>query len=190
MVRKGENEAMRTCALIGFMLLAGCLPARYTVVQDSNPAAVAIGGRGIFVSWLSLDPNTFAALNYSSAAEYAKVITTMNGELQKGLATDYPNKSFVFARSPADMPPPGVDVAVFFVDSKVTEEGGSGHSGMTLKTTVKFFDARSQREMRAVQISASTRGINGWSQYNQEACLEQCAYNAGNFVGETLSAVP
>ena len=180
---------MRKLVLIGFVLLAaGCLPARYTVVQDSNPAAVAIAGQSVFVSWLSLDPNSFATLNYSSAGEYAKVIANMNGELQKGLRSDYPKKNFIFARTPTDMPPPGVDVAVFFQDPQVKDEGGSGHSGFTIKATVKFFDAKTQHEIRSAQISASTRGINGWSQYNQEGCLEQCAYNVGNFVGETLAA--
>ncbi len=168
-------------------LLAGCLPARYTVVQDSNPAAAATAASTIFVGWLPVDPNQFAARGYASAAEYAKVIGGMNAELQKGLKNDWPKKNFSFARTPEEVPPAGVDMIVVFQGANVAEGGGGGHSGVNITTTVKFFDAKAQREVKSAQITTSTRGINGWTQYNLEGCLEQAAYNVGVYVGETVT---
>jgi hypothetical protein len=172
--------------ILAFMM-AGCLPARYTVVQDSNPAAAVTAANTVFVAWLPVDPNRFAARGYSSAAEYAKVIATMNGEMQKGLKNDWPKKNFVFARTPVEPPPAGVDMIVAFQGADVTEGSGGGHSGITITTAVKFFDPKAQREVKSAQITASTRGINGWTQYNLEGCLEQAAYNVGVYVGETLT---
>ena len=180
---------MQNWAFLGLALLvAGCLP-QYTVVQDSNPAAVAIAGQSIFVSWLPLDPNSFAKLRYSSAGEYAKVIANSNRELQKGLRARYPKKRFVFAKTPTDLPSPGVDMSVFFREPQVKNQGLHGYGKLTITTTVTFFDAKSRREIRSVRISATTSGMNGWVQYNLEGSLDQCAYNVGTFVGETFADI-
>jgi hypothetical protein len=172
--------------LVLVLLVAGCLP-QYTVFQDSNPAAVATAGQSIFVSWLPLDPNSFAKRRYRSAGEYTLVIADSNEELQKGLRARYPKKRFIFAKKPNDGPSPGIDVAVLFEDPQVRNEALHGYAKLTIQTTVKFFDAKAQREIRSVRISATTSGMNGWLFYNQEAALDRCAYNVGAFVGEALA---
>ena len=113
----------------------------------------------------------------------------MNGELQKGMAQDMPTKRFIFARTPADAPPPGVDLAVIFQDAVAenTSGGFNGHNGTTVKATVRFFDGKTQQEIRSTQVTG-IRGVNGWAVYNLEGCLEQCAYNLGVFVTESLAS--
>jgi hypothetical protein len=170
-------------------LVIGCVPAQYTVLQDSNPAANLQATKSIFVGWLPLNERRFAEHHYKSAAEFAQVIATMNREMQKGMARDMPKKRFIFARSPTDMLPPNVDLAVLFQDAVAenTSGGFNGHNHTTVRATVRFLDGKTQQEIRSTQVAGSTRGVKSFALYNLEGCLEQCAYNVGVFVTQSLA---
>jgi hypothetical protein len=171
------------------LLVISCGPPRYTVMQETNPGASVGSATAIYVGWLQLNEQTYKDHGYSSAEEFRKVIQSMNGEMQKGLREAMPQKTFVFAADPTVQPPPNVEMVILFYDSVAenTAGGMNGHNGTTIKTTVRFFDHRAQREIKSVQIQTSIRGMSGWAAMNLEACFEQAAYNVGVFIAEKLT---
>jgi hypothetical protein len=192
---------LRTVGFIALALFAtACSAPRYTVARDSNPQ-LAMAANVLFVGWLSIDPGQYAQYQYKSAAEFQQVIVGMNDALQRGLRTDMPDKRMAFPRSPFDRPPPGVEMIVFFDNPVIANTGsasagqylinpfaaGSQYARVTVTATVRIFDTRLQREVRTARITATPSGLKPeWRMFNLEAVLEQCAYNLGCFITESL----
>jgi hypothetical protein len=173
------------------LLVISCGPPRYTVMQETNSAANVASANAIFVGWLQLDEQKYQEHGYNNAGEFRKAIQTMNAELQRALRETMPNKRFTFASDPTTQPPPApsVEMVIVFQDAALQDTGGgmNGHNGTTLKTTVRFFDHRAQREIKSAAIQTSIRGMNGWAAYNLEACIDQAGYNVGVYISEKLA---
>jgi hypothetical protein len=178
----------RAVLFVVALLVISCGPPRYTVMQETNTAASLATANAIYVGWLQLDERRFAEHGYANAGEYAKTIVAMNAALQKALREAQPQKTLVFASAPNMQPPPNVEMVVMFYDAVAENTGGgiNGHNGTTIKTTVKFFDHRAQRELKSAAIQTSIYGMSGWAALNLEACLEQAAWNVGVYVSEKL----
>jgi hypothetical protein len=178
----------RLVLIVVALLIVSCGPPAYTVLQETNTAASVSSATLVYVGWLNLDEQRFKDHGYNTAAEFRKTIIAMNAELQKALRETVPQKRFVFASDPTTQIPPDVEMVVMFYEAVAenTAGGMNGHNGTTIKTTVKFFDHRAQREIKSSAIQTSIRGMNGWAAYNLEACLEQAAYNVGYFISEKL----
>jgi hypothetical protein len=182
---KSNNSGNLVLALS--ILLAGGCAAPYTVERDSKLSPAALTGDPVFVGWLPLDAGQYAVHGYDSMDDYSNAIANVNGELRKGLEKDHPERRFVFANGTAAAPA-GVPIAVYFEKATI-EPGQSGvvKSGMTLKTLVRFFDAKTGQEIRRSRVSAGTSGVSSFATYHFEFCLEYAAYNLGRFVGDVLS---
>lgn len=171
------------------LLVVGCGPARYTVIQESNIQPKLAAPTSIYVGWLGLDERRYKEYGYESPAEFAKVIPAVNGELRHGIKDTWPNKVVTFPQGPGEPPPANVDLAILFENASAEDTAGgmSGHSSTIIKTTVRFFDPKAQREIDTATVTGSVRGLNGWSMMNLEGCLEQAAYNIGLYIAEKLN---
>jgi hypothetical protein len=171
------------------LFLVNCGPARYTVIQESNIQPKLAAPASIYVGWLGLDEQRFADHGYESALEYRKVIAEVNGELRRGIKESWPNKVVTFPQAPGEQPPVNVDLAILFENAVAENTGGgmSGHSGTTIKATVRFFDPKAQKEINTATVTGSVRGMNGWAMMNLEGCLEQAAYNIAMYIAEKLN---
>jgi hypothetical protein len=179
----------RLVLIVVALLTASCGFSRYTVMQETTTPANLSSSTLIYVGWLNLDERRYGDHNYSTPDEFRKSIIGMNGQLQKALREMVPQKRFVFASDPTTQIPPDVEMVIMFYDAiaENTAGGMNGHNGTTLRTTVKFFDHRAQREVKASSIQTNVNGMSGWAMYNLEACLGQTAYNVGVFISEKLA---
>ena len=176
--------------LVVALLVASCGPARYTVVKQTHTAASIPAAYSVFVGWLNLDERRYQDHGYKSPEEYRKTIAGMNGALQKALRDALPNKRISFAADPTTPPPPDVKIVVLFDDAIAdnTSAGMNGHERTMIKTTVRFFEPKTQTALDSAIVHSSVSGIAPFATYNLESCLEQAARNLALYISEKLGS--
>ncbi|MGA3161352.1 MAG: hypothetical protein ABSC77_09045 [Terracidiphilus sp.] len=135
--------------VISAVLLSLCLafPARsFASKEVKKETAVDMSKMNrIFVGWVDLDPEQWAALDFSTKAEWADLIVSLNTTFASKMQTQYlPGRTVVTAKNKGDEDTTGCDLYIKFSDVHVDK------STFGISLSIHFIDPKTGTEIASV----------------------------------------
>lgn len=127
--------------------------------QDKETTVDMSGMKRIFIGWVDMHEDDWAAQGYTTKQEWVDTIATLNaGFVSNLMQNDLPNRTLVPAKNKTDEDASGCDLFVKFTDVQVD------YDKYRLTLTIHFIDPKTGQEIGSIgayPYSGSTNGPRG-----------------------------
>src|SRR5271157_403953 len=111
----------------------------------------------IFVGWVNLDPEEWAAHGYATKTEWTDVIAFLNAAFASNLQTTYlPGRTIVAAKNKDDTNAAGCDLYIKFSDIHVD------YNNYHLILSIHFIDPKTNTEIGSIPVRPYLGSANIW----------------------------